>query len=237
MVTPDTVMTLYPHVYKKLSYDPVRDFAPVTTLATVPMGLMVGPLVPDTVKTLADFIAWFKAHPGAASYGTSGAGSTLHFTGVMLARAGKFEFTHVPYRGANLTAQDAAAGQIAACVNVLGGVLPLVQARKLRLLAVSSPQRSRYVPDIPTFREAGFPELESVTWYGLFAPARTPEARVQALYDAAAAAFRLPDVRETLGRGAMEPTTMPPQQFAAFLRTEIDRWAPIVKSAGYTAED
>lgn len=237
LVTPDVMMVLYPHVFKALTYDPMKDFRPVTTLATVPLALAVGPKVPDSVKTLTDFGQWCKANPQSASFGTSGAGSSLHFTGVMFARASNFEFAHVPYRGANLAAQDTAGGQIASCVGVLTDVLQLALAGKLRLLGVSSPARSRFAPNVPTFREAGFKELESITWFGMYVPAQTPDARVNALHAATVEAFRQPEVAETLGKSAFEPMTMPMPQFAELMRSDTARWAAIVKQVGYTATE
>jgi len=237
LVTPDAMMVLYPHVFKTLTYDPVKDFRAVTTLATVPIAFAIGPLVPANVKTLTDFAKWCKANPQSASFGTSGAGTPLHFTGVMFARASNFELTHVPYRGANLAAQDTSAGQIASCVGVLTDLLPLAQAGKMRLLGVSTPARSRFAPDVPTFREAGFKDIESITWFGLYVPARTPDDRVKALHAATVTALQQPDVAETLGKFAFEPMTMPSEQFAELMRSDTERWRAVVKQAGYTATE
>jgi tripartite-type tricarboxylate transporter receptor subunit TctC len=237
LVTPDAMMVLYPHVFKTLAYDPVRDFRAVTTLATVPVAFAVGPLVPASVKTLADFAKWCKAYPQSASFGTSGAGTSLHFTGVMFARASNFELTHVAYRGANLAAQDTSGGQIASCVGVLTDLLPLAQAGKMRLLGVSTPARSRFAPEVPTFREAGFKDIESITWFGLYVPARTPDDRIKALHAATVGAFRQPDVVDTLGKFAFEPMTMPSDQFAELMRSDTERWRAVVKQVGYTAAE
>lgn len=237
LVTPDVMMVLYPQVFKALAYDPLKDFRPVTTLATVPIALGVGPLVPESVKSLAEFGQWCKANPQSASFGTSGAGTSLHFTGVMFARASNFEFAHVPYRGANLAAQDTAGGQIASCVGVLTDLLPLAQTGKMRLLGVSTPTRSRFAPSAPTFREAGFKELESLTWFGMYVPAQTSDARVNALQAATVDAFSKPDVAETLGKFAFEPMTMPSPQFAELMRSDTVRWGAVVKQVGYTATD
>ncbi len=237
LITPDAIMTLYPHTYKALSYDPVNDFRAVTTLSEVPVGLVVGPMVPASVGTLKEFAQWCKSNPPLASFGTSGAGTTLHFTGVMFARDSKIEMTHVPYRGGNLAAQDVAAGQIASSVGVLSDVLPLVQAGRLRLLAVSSPERSRFVPNVATFGEQGFKALESTTWYGLFVHARTPEARVASLQAAAVEAFRQPDVADSLSKIGMEPKTMSSAQFAALLKADTARWGDVVKQIGYVGTE
>ncbi|MCJ0765212.1 tripartite tricarboxylate transporter substrate-binding protein [Variovorax terrae] len=237
LVTPDAMMTIYPHVYRKLTYRPLIDLQPVTALSMVPLGFAVGPSVPAEVRTLSDFVRWAKANPTRATYGTSGAGSTLHFTGWLLSQAAGFELTHVPYRGSILALQDMVAGQIAASVNVLGEQLPFAQAGKARILAVSSPARSRFAPDVPTFREAGFPMLESMTWFGLFLPAKTPESIVAATNTAIAEAFKAPDTRETLAKMAMESFTLPSDRFATLIKTDLERWAPVVQQTGYTSDD
>jgi tripartite-type tricarboxylate transporter receptor subunit TctC len=126
-----------------------------------PFVLSVGPLVPRDVRTLADFIQWCKANPKLASYGTSGAGSMLHFAGMMLARAANFDFTHVPYKGASPALQDLLGGQVASTVGVLGIALPHIQARNLRALAMTGATRSSFLPDVPTLTEAGFSGLET----------------------------------------------------------------------------
>lgn len=237
LVTPDAIMTIYPHVYKKLTYQPLVDLKPVTTLCMVPLGIAVGPLVPAEVRTVADFVRWAKANPGKATFGTSGAGTTLHFTGWMLAQAAGIELTHVPYRGSILAAQDMVAGQIAASINVLGEVLPFAQAGKARVLAVSGPTRSRFAPDIPTVREAGYPSLESMTWFGVFLPAKTPDALVASVSRALAEGLKDPDAREMLAKMTMEASTLSPQEFTGLIRRDLARWEPVVKQTGYTSED
>lgn len=237
LVTPDAMMTIYPHVYRKLSYRPLIDLQPVTALCTVPLGFAVGPSVPAEVRTLVDFVHWAKANPAQSTYGTSGPGTTLHFTGWMLAQAAGLELTHVPYRGSVLALQDMAGGQIAASVNVLGELLPFAQAGKVRILAVSSPARSRFSPDTPSFRESGFEMLESMTWFGLFLPGKTPETTVAATSAAVAEALRAPDAREALAKMAMEPFTLDPQRFAALIKADLERWAPVVRQTGYTSDE
>lgn len=237
LVSPDAMMTIYPHVYRKLTYRPLVDLRPVTTLATVPLGFAVGPMVPQEVRTLADFVKWAKANPGKSTFGTSGAGTTLHFTGWMLAHAAGIELANVPYRGSVLAVQEMVAGQIAASVNVLGEQLPFAQAGKARILAVSSPARSRFAPDTPTFREAGFPMLESMTWFGLFLPGQTPDAIVAAVNASVAAAFAAPDTRETLSKMALEPSVLSLREFAALIKADLDRWGPVVRQTGYTSDD
>ena len=232
LATPDAIMVMYPHVYRSLSYAPLSDFRPITTLCTVPIALAVGPAVPAEVRDMRDFARWCKANPVQAAFGTSGAGSTLHFTGVMFARATQIELTHVPYRGANLAAQDVAGGQIAACVGVLTDLLQLANGGKLRILGTSEPRRSRFTPNVPSFREQGLQDLESSTWFGLFAPAGTPEDVAQALHARVVAALAQPAAAETLAVIGMEPKAMPMKDFAALMQADTQRWGAVVKQVG-----
>lgn len=235
LATPDAIMVLYPHVYRNLPYAPLADFRPITTLCTVPIALAVGPMVPAEVRNMSDFARWCKAHPGQAAFGTSGAGSTLHFTGVMFARAAQIELTHVPYRGANLAAQDVAGGQIAACIGVLTDLMPLASGGKLRLLGTSEAKRSRFTPGVPSFREQGLQEIESSTWFGLFAPAATPDAVAEALHARVVAALAQPAAAEMLAVIGMAPKSMPMAAFAALLKSDTERWGTVVRQVGYTA--
>jgi tripartite-type tricarboxylate transporter receptor subunit TctC len=237
LVTPDAMMTLYPKVYRRLSYDPVLDFTPVTTLATVPLCISIGPLVPGEVSTLAEFVRWAAANPQKASFGTSGAGTTLHFTGWGLAQAARIELTHVPYRGSILALQDMVAGQIAASVNPLGEVLPFAAEGRARILAVSSAARSPYAASVPTVREAGFAALESMTWFGLFLPGKTPDSVVRPLQLAAAQAVNSAEAREVLSKMALTPAVLRPEEFKALIQADQEHWAPIVKQTGYVMEE
>ena len=237
LVTPDAMMTIYPHVYRRLTYRPLVDLRPVTTLCTVPLGIAVGPLVPGEVRTLRDFVAWGKANPGKASFGTSGAGSTLHFTGWMLSHESGVELTHVPYRGSILAAQDMVAGQIACSINVLGEVLPFAQAGKARVLAVSGPARSPFAPAVPTVRESGFPSLESMTWFGLFLPGKASDALAGSVQAAVARGLSSEEARETLAKMTMEPAILSTAEFTRLIQRDLDRWGPVVRQTGYTSDD
>src|ERR1700688_952456 len=163
--------TVVPHVYKTLGYDAFRDFAPVTTACSFPFLITVGPLVPADVRTLADFVKWCRANPRQATYGTAAAGSMLHFTGVLLAKAGGFEFVHLPYGGPN-GIQDLLGGRIAA-IYPIATALPHVQSGGIRALATTGPQRSPLLPDVPTVGAAGYPMLGAIEWFGGFVPANT----------------------------------------------------------------
>jgi tripartite-type tricarboxylate transporter receptor subunit TctC len=180
MLAPMATMTLYPHVYKTLRYDPLRDFIPVCTVGEFSYILAIGSKVPASVKTLGDFIAWCRVNPGQATYGSPGAGSPLHFIGVQLAHTAGFEYLHVPYQGAAPTLQDLLAGQIASSILPIDTPLDHIRAGTLRALATSGPRRSTFLPDVPTFREAGYPALQSADWFGIFVPAGTPAECVEA---------------------------------------------------------
>ena len=237
LLSPASMIVLYPHLYKPLGYDPVQDLVAVTTVCGFPFVLSVGPLVPRDVRTLADFIQWCKANPKLASYGTSGAGSMLHFAGMMLARAAKFDFTHVPYKGASPALQDLLGGQVASTVGVLGIALPHIQAGNLRALAMTGATRSSFLPDVPTLTEAGFPGLEITEWQGLFVPAKTPPAVVDALNRSVRDALDTAEVKAGLIKLSFEAGGTSPEQFAEIVRADIARWEPIVKASGFTPEN
>jgi tripartite-type tricarboxylate transporter receptor subunit TctC len=237
VLTPASMIVLYPHLYKPLGYDPLRDFIAVTTVCAFPFVVSAGPMVPGEVQTLADFVAWCKANPRLASYGTSGAGSMLHFAGMMLARAANFEFTHVPYKGASPALQDLLGGQVASTVGVLGIALPHIQSGKVRALATSGAERSPFLPDVPTLKEAGYPGLEIVEWQGLFVPARTPPAIVDALNRAVRAALATSEVRAGLGKQAFDVGGTSPTEFARLVQADIERWGPIVRESGFTPDN
>jgi len=237
LLSPASMIVLYPHLYKPLGYDPVQDLIAVTTVCAFPFVLSVGPLVPRDVRTLADFIQWCKANPKLASYGTSGAGSMLHFAGMMLARAANFDFTHVPYKGASPALQDLLGGQVASTVGVLGIALPHIQAGNLRALAMTGATRSSFLPDVPTLTEAGFPGLEITEWQGLFVPAKMPPAVVQALNRSVRAALDTAEVKAGLIKLSFDAGGTSPEQFADIVRADIARWEPIVKASGFTPEN
>jgi tripartite-type tricarboxylate transporter receptor subunit TctC len=237
VLTPASMMVLYPHLYKTLSYDPLRDFVAVTSACSFPFVISVGPMVPRDVKTLADFIGWCRANPRQASYGTSGAGSMLHFAGMMLARAAKFEFTHVPYKGATPALQDLLGGQIPATVGVLGIALPHIQAGSLRALATSGASRSSFLPDVPTLKESGYPDLVITEWQGIFVPAKTPSPVVEELNRSVRAALAVDEVKAELNKQAFEIGGLSSSQFTELLRADIARWEPIVKESGFTPEN
>jgi tripartite-type tricarboxylate transporter receptor subunit TctC len=238
VLTPASMVVLYPHLYKKLSYNPVQDLAPVLRVAAAPFVVAVGPAVPAHVKNLADWAAWAKANPNQAAYGSSGAGSMPHFTGVSLAKSMKIDWLHVAYKGAAPAMTDLIGGQVAANIGVVVNALPHLQAGKVRALAVSGIQRSAALPQVPTMTEQGHADATTVEWFGLFAPSKTPAPVVAALAKAFAEASRSKVFQEALTKGAFEPVpTETPAAFGAAVQQDIARWGPVVKASGFTPED
>jgi tripartite-type tricarboxylate transporter receptor subunit TctC len=236
VLTPAVAMCLYPHVYKSLSYSP-QDFTPVTTTSTTAMMIAIGPLVPSTVTTLADFIAWCKSNPAQSNFGSPGAGSPLHFLGVMLSRAANFEYLHVPFQGTAPSIQSLLGGQIASCISPIGSFVPHVRAGTLRALATTGTQRSPLLPNVPTVREAGFPTLEFSEWFGIFVPARTPSGTVETLSSVLRTALQTREIQAGLANQSVDPGGLMPTDFARQVKADFDRWAPIVKASGFTPLD
>ena len=232
-LTPGDQVTLFPHVYQRLAYDALRDFVPVTTVCTFPFLLAVGPMVPANVTTPADFIDWCRANPRLATYGSPGAGTRPHFLGVTLARAAGFEFVHLPYKGGAPALRDLLGGQIPAVISVFSNAYPHVQSGSLRALAITAPQRSPLLPNVPTAREAGYPGMEAVEWFGLFVPAKTPADIVSSLHSSAALALQTDVVKSGLARQSFDAVAMSRNDFVALIRADTERWGEVVKASGF----
>jgi tripartite-type tricarboxylate transporter receptor subunit TctC len=232
LLAPLGFMMLFPHVYKTLRYEP-RDFTPVSTVASTPTLLTVGPKVPGDVRTLADFVAWCRANPTQATYGTAGVGTTLHFLGALLGRTAGFDFVHVPYQG-NGSIQDLLKGEIASAIMPVGSSLGLVRSGDLRALVTTGPRRSSFLPDVPTVGESGYPSLEDLTWYGFFVPAKTPANIVERLNGSIQAALRVDEVRSGMLKLAVEPDAIATGDFARLIASESERWKAIVQAIGFT---
>jgi tripartite-type tricarboxylate transporter receptor subunit TctC len=236
LFTPDFPITLYPHSFRALSYDPLRDLAAVAPAAKSMLTYNVGPAVPASVTSLADFVQWCKANPGSANYATTAAGGTPHFVGVMLANAAGIAMTPVHYRGGAPALQDLLGGHVPAGVNPISETLSFAKSGTLRILAVTGARRSPFLPDVPTMREQGY-DVVVEGWLGAFVPARTPPETVRALGAAINEAARSPDMAENLARFGNEPAFQTPEEFAATVRADLARWGPVVKASGFVAED
>jgi tripartite-type tricarboxylate transporter receptor subunit TctC len=231
LMTPVATMSIYPHSFAgSLRYDPFRDFAPVAQTSTFQLGLGVGASVP--ARTLAEYVELVKKDPKMGFYASASAGSIPHFLGVMFARAAGIELTHVPYKGTAPAMQAIAAGEIAAVSTLVADIAALVKSGKARLLATAGTRRSTALPDVPTFKEAGY-DMEGEGWYGLFAPAGTPQAVVDRLAGAVIAAVRDPVVRQKLETMGLDPTGLGPAPFAAVMKADYDKWGPVIRASGF----
>jgi tripartite-type tricarboxylate transporter receptor subunit TctC len=223
-------VTLYP----SLPYDAVKDFSPITLMWSFPQLLVVPADGP--VKTVAELVAYGKTKPGGLSYGSQGNGSGGHLLGAMFGLKTGATAVHVPYRGAGPASLDVATGRLDFLFVSYASVLPYYQAGKVRALAVSSAKRLTALPDVPTMAEAGFPGLEMETWFGLLAPAGTPEPVVAKLNAAFVKAVHAPEVVKQMVDQGAEAVTDTPQEYAAYIRSEIERFGAIVKTLGIKGE-
>jgi tripartite-type tricarboxylate transporter receptor subunit TctC len=233
LITPIAPMAVYQHVYKNLEYDPINDFAAVSQLATFDFAVAVGPQVP--VNSLKDLVAWVKADTARAAFGSPAAGALPHFFGILFARAAGLDLRHVAYRGSAATLSDLVAGHIPMVFTTISDLVELHNAGRVRILATSGTERSPFTPDVPTFREAGY-DIQGTSWFGAFAPARTPAATVERFSTIMAAAVRLPEVNERLRAFGLSPTGTSAAEFAAIQKADSERWAPAVKASGFTPE-
>jgi len=236
LITPASVLTMYPHVYKSLTYDPLIDLLPVSMVASFGFVLVVGPKVPSSVVGLDDFFAWCKTNPATADCGNAGAGSLPHFMAVLLAQDAGVELTHVPYKGSLAALLDAAAGQVSAVFATEPSALPLLQAGRVRALATSWETRSPFQPLVPTFNERGLARLTQREWFGAFMPRGATASMVDFASTELAAASRVGAVRDTLHKSALHPEGSTSQELQLALRAEHAFWKPIVKASSFTPE-
>ncbi|MDH4393888.1 MAG: Bug family tripartite tricarboxylate transporter substrate binding protein [Aquabacterium sp.] len=236
VLTPYSTTSIYPHVYRKLSYDPVADFMPVSTAALMHHGLAVGPMVPASVTDVKGFVAWAKANPDKANYASPAAGSTPHFLGALLGLRENIDLKHVPYRGSVPGVTDVVGGQIAAMFTPTGDFLPQHRAGKLRVLATSGKTRLPFATDIVTFVEQGYGDFTTEEWFGFYAPKGTPAAVVAAANAAINAALKDKSVVDGLGVMGMLAQGSTSEEMARSQRAEFERWGPLVKRIGFTAD-
>ena len=222
------------YLYSKLSYDPQKDLVPVTLVATSPLLLVVNPAVP--AKSVQEFVAYAKAHPGKLNFGSGGVGSTPHLAVELFKSAAGFDAVHVPYKGGAPALNDLIGGQISFMIENMPGTMPFVKAGKLRALAITSAGRSPLEPALPTMAESGVPGYEVVGWQGLFAVAGTPREIVARLQAEVAKVLRLPEVRERLAGLGADGVGSTPEEFAAFVRAEHARWGSVIREKGIRSE-
>ncbi|MBC7779624.1 MAG: tripartite tricarboxylate transporter substrate binding protein [Proteobacteria bacterium] len=229
-----SIHVITPALFPKMSYDPLRDLAPVTVVSTSPLLLVVTPSLP--AKSVKDFVALAKKRPGELSFGSSGAGSSTHLTAELFGSVTGTKVVHVPYKGQAQALADLMAGYIPFMFNSLPPVVELVKANRLRALAITAEQRSPLLPDVPTVAEAGFKDMVTGTWYGLWLPAKTPESIVARYATEVQRIVALPDVRERIVQLGGTPVASSPAEFDRFQRDESKRWAQVVRDSGAKAE-
>jgi tripartite-type tricarboxylate transporter receptor subunit TctC len=221
---------IFASLYKNLPYDPVRDFAPISLLATTPNVLCASLTFPP--KSVAEFIAYAKANPGKVTYASSGNGSSLHLSMEYLKSLTGVDLVHVPYKGGSTTIPDLIAGQIQIMFNNLPTQVPFIKAGKVRALAVTTAKRNAQFPELPTMIEAGVPGFEVVVWYSMFAPAKTPKPIVAKLNTEVVKVLNMPDIRERLAQQGSDAAPTTPEELAIFQKAEIAKWAKVVRASG-----
>ena len=228
---PVSAVTTNAFIYKSLPYDPLRDFAPITQTVANPLGLVANP--DSGPKSIKDLVERAKANPGQINYGSFGIGNMTHLQGVLLSLAADIKMTHVPYRGQTPEITDILSGQIPLGFTTTAGVTELVEAGKLNLLATFGAARDEQFPNTPTPTEAGYPKAVVVGWAGLLAPAGTPPAIINKLYAGMAKALAMPDVKEQiLKQGSKAVSSKSPEDFARYIKAEMDKFHPVIKAAG-----
>ncbi len=193
--------------------------------------------MPSSVRTVPEFVQWCKANPKQASFASSGAGGIFHLLGVMFNQATGLDMAHVGYKGGAPALQDLVGGQIAASFNGIGEVMPYHKSGKVRMLATFGPKRSPNTPEIPTMAELGYKDFVVESWVGIFAPAKTPASAVTKLNSAVSDILRSPEFSASVEKLSMEPYANTSSGFASVAKADMERWAPIVKASGFTAED
>jgi tripartite-type tricarboxylate transporter receptor subunit TctC len=238
MVGNIAVMTLAQFSFRKLAYDGTRDFVPITHAANFQLGFAVGPMTGGgaPAATLGDFVKWAHANPKDAAFGSPAAGSLPHFFGVMLSKGTGVELLHVPYNGSAPLKTAIVGGQIAASVDTVPDLVELHRAGKIRVLGVSGTQRAPQLPDVATFTEQGFRDINGLGWFGFYAPNGTPKPVVDRLNAAIVKVLALPDVRERLSGVGLEPTGSTPEELARVMAADAARWGPVIQASGFKAD-
>jgi tripartite-type tricarboxylate transporter receptor subunit TctC len=227
-------LAISPSLYSKLNYDPVKDFAPVSLVATVPNVMITHPSV--AAQTLQDFIALARSHPGAMNFGSGGSGTSNHLAGELFSIVTGTKLVHVPYKGVNLAMNDVLSGQVHLVVIGIPAAAPHIKSGRLRALALIAPQRAPALPEVPTVAEAGLADFEVTTWYGVLAPAGTPRPIVARLNGELVKIMHAAEMKERLAGMATDALTSTPEEFAAYLKQEIAKWGDVVRRAGLKAD-
>ncbi len=230
-----SAITIAPALSSSVPFDPVKDFAPVALTATVPLVLAINPGVP--AKNLQEFVAYVKANPGKLNYASSGSGTITHLSGALFASQLGLKMQHIPYKGSAPALVDVVGGQTQMMIDTISTVLPYARDNRLRPLAVAVQRRLAVLPEVPTLEEAAnLPGFEMSAWQGIVVPAATPKDIVTRLNTEINRAVQNPDLRQKLALGGSEPLGGTPEQYAAYIRSELQRWTKVVKEAGAKAD-
>ncbi len=230
----DSPHTINVHVLRHVPYDPIKDFTPITLLATAPQVLVINPGF--AAQTLTEFIAAASAQPGRLNYGSGGSGSITHLTGELFKLAARVNIVNVPYKSIAIATIDVIGGQVQAAFPTVPGAAPHVRGGRLRALAISSAQRVTALADVPTFAESGLSGMIVTNWFGVFAPARLPPELLNKLHKSVIDAMQSPDVRARFSNLSLEISTTSPREFETHLKSELARWGEVVKAAGIRPE-
>jgi tripartite-type tricarboxylate transporter receptor subunit TctC len=223
-----------PSLYKNIPYDHIKDFAPVTRVGFLPNVLVVNPSLP--VKTVKEFIAYGKANPGKLSYASPGTGTSLHLSGELFKSVTGVDMVHVPYKGSAPALTDLLGGQVLAMFDNLPASLPHIKAGKLRALAVTTAKRAPALPEVPTMVEAGVPDFVVTSWFAVFVPAKTPKEIIAKLNSEMVKVLNSPGVKEKLAEQSVEAAPTTPEELAAFVKSETERWGKVIKATGATVD-
>ena len=234
IILSDMPHAINPSLNSKVPYDPVKDFTPITVIGVSPMFLFAHPGF--EAKGVKELIALAKAQPGKIAIASGGNGATTHLVAELLQASAGIKLTHVPYKGAGPAAADVAAGQVPITFTSMVTGASFVKANRLRILGVTSAKRLAAYPDVPTFEESGLPALTFEHWWGVMAPARTPQPVIAKLHSEITSALASADVRERFAALAVEPRTNTPEQFRALVESDLARWAKVVRDAGIKPE-
>jgi tripartite-type tricarboxylate transporter receptor subunit TctC len=234
LITSSAPIVINPSLYKNMSFDPLKDLAPVTNLLRVPLVLVAGPNVP--AKNLKELMAFIQSKKGQFSYGSSGNGTPQHLTSELFASVTKLQMTHVPYKGSAPAISDLLGGHIPMMFDSTIAIMPHIKSGKVKPIAISSAKRSPLLPDVPTFAEAGLPQIESYAWYGMFAPAKTPANVIARINAEAIKVMKGPEFQKVLADTGSDFVGDTPANFGKFVQAEHARWGKVVKDSGATVD-
>jgi len=233
LMTPIAPVAVFPFTYRDLSYDPFKDFEPVSQVVEFDYGIAVDPTIP--AKTVPDLVAWLKAHPDRATFGSPGTGALPQFTGILFGRLTGIALTHVPYKGSAPALSDVMGGHIALAILPASDMIALKKAGKINVIATSGVRRSSLLPDVPTLKESGL-DIVGNGWYAIYVPAGTPKPIIDRLSKVVIETVRSPDIHARLTGLGFEPTGTTPAELAAIQKADAEKWGAVVRAAGFVAD-